>query len=433
MSTSQDARICIVGAGPCGLTAVKNMRAAGLENVVCYDDGYAVGGNWVYNDNLGKTSVYSCTHLISSAPYSRFEDFPMPAGYPSFPSHWQMREYFEKYAAHFGLHPFIRLQTRVERATRREDGRWQISLSGAAAGEELFDYLVVCSGHHRDPLIPNCPGQFSGQTLHSADYRRPDVFRNKRVLVVGGGNSACDIAVDISGVAAHTSISMRRGYYIVPKVIYGRPVDAQYYRLRRLPRPLMEFVLRVMLRLAIGRWERYGLEPPACGPLQMHPTLSSLMLAALSDGKVRRRAGIKRLDGTTVHFSDDTSEPFDTIIWATGFRTTVPFLHPSVIDWPADGMPPLYLKMMHARIPNLFFVGFFQPLGCIWRLADHQARIAALQIVGRLDRPADIDRRIDAEKRLRERNFDPSPRHATEVLYYDFRRELFAELGRAAH
>jgi hypothetical protein len=153
----------------------------------------------------------------------------------------------------------------------------------------------------------------------------------------------------------------------------------------------------------------------------------------LTDGKVLPRVGIERLDGATVHFRDGSAEAFDTIIWATGFRTTVPFLDSSVIDWGTAAAPPLYLKMMHRRLPNLFFIGFFQPFGCIWRLADHQARIAALQIVGQLERPSDIERRIDAETRGRERNFDPSPRHATEVMYYDFRRELFAELERARH
>lgn len=430
MNGSERARICIVGAGPCGLTAIKNMRAAGLDNIVCYDDSAAVGGNWVYCDTIDRTSVYDSTHLISSTARSKFEDFPMPADYPTFPSHRQMRAYFESYSAHFGLLPFIRLHTRVERAVRREDGRWAISLSGANCGEQIFDHLVVCSGHHRDPLVPNYPGNFSGEVLHSREFKRPEPFRGKRVLVVGAGNSGCDIAVDVARVAERTCISMRRGYFIVPKMLYGRPIDAQLQRAQKLPRPLMQLLFRVMLRVAVGPWRRYGLQSPTCAPLEMHPTLNTFILAALSDGRVQPRVGIERLDGVTVRFNDGTTEPFDTIIWATGFSTSFPFLDSSIVDWETSRAPPLYLKMMHRRIANLYFIGFFQPLGCIWRLADHQARIAALQIAGRLDRPPDTDRRIDAEIRMRELAFDASPRHAMEVDYYDFRRDLFAELDR---
>jgi hypothetical protein len=89
--------------------------------------------------------------------------------------------------------------------------------------------------------------------------------------------------------------------------------------------------------------------------------------------------------------------------------------------------PPLYLKMMHRAVPNLYFIGLFQPIGCIWRLADHQARIAALQIAGRLERPADIAARVDHEIKVPHWHFDVTPRHAVEVDYHDFRRELLAE------
>jgi len=420
-------RVCVIGAGPCGLTALKNLLAAGLSDVVCYDESDAIGGNWVFREEGDRTSVYFSTHIISSKRLSEFEDYPMPADYPDFPSHRQLRAYFDSYAAHFGLEPFIRLRTRVERAQRRTDGRWSVSLS--RGGEEIFDHLIVCSGHHREPYIPQHAGEFAGEVLHSRDFKRAERFRDRRVLVIGGGNSACDIAVDISRVALRTCISLRRGYYIVPKILFGRPIDMLYAKARKLPRAVVQPLLAALLRLGIGPWEKYGLAPPQCGPLEMHPTLNSDILNALRHGRVLARAGVERFEGSMVHFRDHTAEMFDAVLWATGFRISFPFLDASIIDWDASRSPPLYLKMMHPRFENLFFIGLFQPIGCIWRLADHQARIAALQIAGHLPRPADIAARISSE--TPHWHFEKTPRHALEVDYHDFRRDLMGALSRA--
>jgi hypothetical protein len=426
-------RVCVIGAGPCGLTAIKNLLAVGVDEVVCFDEGVAIGGNWVFDERVERTSVYESTHIISSKSWTEFEDFPMPDDYPDFPSHRQMRAYFESYAEHFSLYTPIRLRTRVERAILRADGRWSIAISGPdGRAEEVFDYLLVCSGHHREPNIPDYPGRFSGEVLHSRAFKRPEPFRDKRVLVVGGGNSAGDIAVDVARVAQKTCISLRRGYYIVPKIVFGRPVDVLYGRLRHkvpLPRVALQPLLAAFLRVAVGPWEKYGLPRPRPGPLESHPTLNSNLLNALRDGMVLPRPGIERFDDSLVQFSDGTSEPFDVVIWGTGFRTSFGFLDLSVVDWDLSSRPPLYLKMMHRRIVNIFFVGLFQPLGCIWRLADFQARIAAMQIIGKLERPADIDARVDREIRSPHWHFDAAPRHSIEVDYHDFRRELVQELG----
>jgi cation diffusion facilitator CzcD-associated flavoprotein CzcO len=428
-------RICVVGAGPCGLTTLKNLIIAGLDDVVCYDESDTIAGTWVFNERLDRTSVYESTHIISSKSLSSFEDYPMPSDYPDFPSHQQMRAYFEDYAGHFGLIPHIRLQTHVEKASLRPDGRWMVTLTGPdGASEQVFDHLFVCSGHLRDPSVPAYPGTFSGETWHSRAFKRPEPFRNKRVLVVGGGNSACDLAVDISRVASRTCISMRRGYYIVPKVMFGRPVDVLYARLRKrswLPRSVLQSLMTGLLRLSVGPWEKYGLAKPKLPLFAMHPTLNINILSALRDGTVLARSGIERFDGQRVRFNDGSSEPFDTIVWATGFHISFPFLETSVVDWDTEHSPPLYLKMMHRKIKTLFFIGLFQPIGCIWRLADHQARIAALQITGGLQRPADIEARIQRENRTPHWQFDGAPRHAVEVDFHDFRRELLQELAKA--
>jgi thioredoxin reductase len=416
MVLGTQSRICVIGAGPCGLTAVKNLLAVGFTEVVCYDESDSIAGTWAFDQHADRTSVYESTHIISSKSLSGFEDYPMPSTYPDFPSHQQMRTYFEDYAAHFGLLPFIRLRTRVEKASLRADRRWSIRVTqpdGSAEG--IFDHLIICSGHLREPSIPTYPGTFTGEALHSRSFKHAEPFRGKRVLVVGGGNSACDLAVDISRVAARTCISMRRGYHIAPKVMFGRPVDLLYARLRKrlwLPRSAIRILMAALLRLGIGPWEKYGLQTPKSRLFEMHPTLNTNILSALREGTVLPRVGIEKFDGRLIHFHDGVAEPFDTIIWATGFQISFPFLESSVVDWDSSRPPPLYLKMMHRQIANLFFIGLFQPIGCIWRLADHQAQIAALQIAGRLQRPSDVGARAERESFSPHWQFNRTPRHA---------------------
>jgi hypothetical protein len=426
-------RICIIGAGPCGLTALKNVLAARLRNVVCFDESDAIGGNWVFREDTSRMCVYESTHIISSKRLSAFEDFPMPAHYPDFPSHQQLLAYFESYADAFDLHPYVELNTRVTAVRQVVDTRWSVSMeSPDGTREELFDYVMVCSGHHREPFIPTHLGHFTGQVLHSCAYRRADPFRDNDVLVVGAGNSACDIADDVSRVARRACISIRRPVYIVPKMIGGYAADelgARYYN-RFLPKT-SAMLWGWLLPLCIGPYEWYGLRRPSGTPFDSHPTLNSSLLEGLRHGRIQPRAGIDRFDGDEVRFEDGVVERFDVIIWATGFRTSFPFLPTSVVDWDTTQRSPLYLKMMHGSLPSIFFIGLFQPFGCIWNLADHQARIAVRQITGRLDRPRDIEKRIAREMSSPHWRYHDSPRHANEVNPFDFRRELMRELNRA--
>jgi Flavin-binding monooxygenase-like len=434
MKSSGEKRICVIGAGPCGLATLKNLLQAGCRNVVCYEEGSGIGGNWAFTDDPHRISVYECMHSISSRRMSSFDDFPMPKVYPDFPSHRQLLAYFANYASAFGLEPHIHLGSQVAQCTLGGDGRWAVRvIANGETRSETFDSLLVCTGHHRDAFIPEYPGTFTGRVVHSSIYKRPDSFRGQRVLVVGAGNSAADIAVDVARVAARTALSMREGTYFIPKLMFGRPADIFYaFWGSKIPRPLLQPALKLWLRLTIGKWEDYGLRTPTRAPLEKHPTVNSGVLDALRHGRLVARRGIERYDGHAIRFTDGTQEEFDAIIMGTGFRISFPFLPERVTDWDMTTTPPLYLKMMHPTIPSLFFIGLFQPIGCIWRLADYQARIAALQISGRLRRPSDIHARIRDEVTHPHYRFDPSPRHAIEVDYHIFRRELMGELAGAS-
>lgn len=424
-------KVCIVGAGPTGLTTVKNLVQEGITDIVCHEEQAETGGIWVYSADPKRPSVYESAHTISSKHLSSFPDFPMPLSYPDYPSNRQILDYMRSYEQHFGLSQYIRLGSRVEAVRRGEAGGWIISVTTAGRQQvHSADYLIVCSGHHRSPNMPALPGDFSGDQIHSAHYKNAKPYAGKRVLVVGGGNSACDIAAAVSRFADHVSLSIRSPQLIVPKLIAGRPVDAQYAKLRRPAlRWAREWILRLGLKLFVGPYARYGLQPPGLPLLSRHPTLNTEILEQLRHGKVTARVGIDRLDGDWVRFADGTSGKYDAIIWATGFNLDAPFLKDVCPDWSEAKQLPLYCKMMLADVPDLFFIGLIQPIGCIWVLADLQARVAAAEITGKWQRPADMASLIEQQLRRDAKRYTASKRHAVQVETYEYREELMALLA----
>ena len=274
------------------------MIAAGLTDLVIFDSNDRVGGNWIFSEHSGHSSVYETAHAISSRKLSQYDDFPMPSDYPDYPSHDQLRRYFESYADQFGVTPYVRFNTSVVRAIPSADGRWQITASGPAGdSRELFDYLLVANGHHSCPRMPSYPGEFSGQLLHAHDYKTARPFSGRRVLVIGGGNSACDIAVETGRLSARTCISMRRGYYFFPKFMFGRPIDAMYRKTWILPRPARQKLAKLTLWAVQGSNSRYGLLRPDHEPLEHHPNLNSELLYSVRHGRVHPRPDVSRFEG----------------------------------------------------------------------------------------------------------------------------------------
>jgi hypothetical protein len=396
--------------------------------VVVYDRARRVGGNWVFDPGKTHSSVFETTHIISSKSLSEYSDYRFPPGVADYPGHRDLQAYFEGYARHFGVLPLVRFGTEVERAELDGAG-WRMTLGDGSV--ERFDFLLVASGHHWDPRMPEYPGRFAGELLHSHGFKSAGPFRAKRVLVIGGGNSACDIAVETSRVSAFTAISMRRGYYFVPKFLFGVPSDVMHARVRFLPRPLRVRLLRGLLRLLNGSWESYGLPKPDHEFLSSHPVVNSELLYFIRHGEVHTRPDVARFEGAAVHFVDGRREEYDAVIAATGFRIRFPFLDRTIADF-ESGPVPLYLRCFAPRHPSLFFVGLLQPIGCVWPLAELQGQLVANAIVGRYRLPADVDSRIEAEKRRTSRTFMDTPRHSTEVDYHPFRKALLAQIPRDA-
>ncbi|MAL98170.1 MAG: monooxygenase [Alteromonadaceae bacterium] len=424
-------RVCVIGAGPSGITAAKNCLEAGLP-VTVFEKNNKVGGNWVFNASTGHSSVYENTHIISSRDWSEYEDFPMPDDYPEYPNHKQLQAYFENYARHFGVINKIRFDTTVDEATRDEAGNWQIRYTGpdGESQTETFTHLMVANGHHWNPKYPEYPGSFNGTFMHSHDFKGvDDSWRGKRILVIGAGNSACDVSVESARLADKVALSMRSPQWFLPKFIFGMPSDVLAARTPWLPSKLRQRMLTLLLKMLQGDYAKYGLPRPTKPVLSHHPSLNSDLLDFIRHGRVKPRPAVKSLKGDVVEFVDGTEEAFDTIVACTGFWISFPFFDKTLIDFQRAERVPLYRKMMHADYENLYFIGLFQPIGCIWPLADYQAKLACKDILGDYQRPLDMRAAIEHEVQNPHLAFDKGSRHSTQVDYHKFRAELKRELN----
>ena len=422
---------CVIGAGPSGLTALKNLLALGLP-AVCLEREAGVGGNW--NFGSGASSVFASTRLISSKTLTAYTDFPMPREWPAHPNHQQCLEYLRAYAAHWQLLPHIRPRSAVERVRPAgRDGGWVVEVAGQGALECAG--LVIASGHNREPLWPEIPGTFSGRLLHACDYKSPTEplpIGSQRVLVIGGGNSGCDIAVECSRHAAHTVHSTRRGYFVAPRQIRGRPADLRLERLLKMGLPLWLrrfFSLRAIDH-TIGLPWRHGLPQPDHRLWEAHPVINDSLYECIDSGRIVPAGGVERFEGSTVVFADGTREAFDIVICATGYRLTLPWIAPESLCM-RQGIPQLFLNMLHPQRDDIAICGLIQPDSGQWGLTDLQAQVIARMALARTCSPAAsawLYRQRQAggsEARARGgiRHID-TPRHALEVEHFAYRRQM---------
>lgn len=377
-------RVCVIGAGYSGLAAAYALKRAGVP----YDQVEAtsrVGGNWSHG-------VYDSTHLISSSRSTAYPELPMPTDYPTFPSRAQMLAYLESYVDRFGLHEHLELSTEVSKVwpvdSRGLDG-WYVEL---ATGEvRRYGSVVVANGHYWERNIPTYPGIFAGQQIHSKDYKRPeDLGDGTRVLVVGGGNSGADLAVEAAQTFGSCELSMRAGLWYIPKAIAGIPAS-EWDRVW-LPLPVMRLGMRALLASQWGRYQWYGLQKPGHRIFDKDVTVNNTLIYALQHGKIRMRPEISRFEGRTVHFSDGSSGEYDTIVWATGYRTRFPMLDESMFGW-ENGQPLLVQHVLAPRYANLYVWGLVAPRSGAGRILSYGAAMLPVMIEAQrdLDRPlADV-------------------------------------------
>lgn len=427
------ATVCIIGAGPSGITAAKNCQQNGISYDI-FEKNDKVGGNWVFNSKTGHSSVYENTHIISSRTMSEYEDYPMPSHYPDYPRHDQLQQYFESYTKHFGVYDQIKFHHTIDHVTKTETGQWRVEYTDdqGQSHTKTYDYLMVCNGHHWMPKYPQYEGEFTGKWMHSHDFKGvTDEWRGKKILVIGAGNSACDVAVESARVSKNVYLSMRSPQWFVPKFMLGYPADILVKSIERLPAKVRQTLLTKMVKAFTGNYADFGLPVNNKPMLTQHPTANSDFIDFVRHGKIFPKPAIKRLDGKYVEFVDGTRQEFDIICCCTGFWTVFPFFDKNFIDFQYSEKLPLYRKMMHAEHDNLYFIGLFQPLGCIWPAADHQANLACQEILGKYQRPKDMKKAIQQEIDHPHYQFEGGQRHAAEVDYNEFRAELVSDLKTA--
>lgn len=433
----------IIGAGISGLTSAKMLSDYGVP-FTCFETSDRIGGNWAFGNPNGHSSAYRSLHIDTSRHQLSFRDFPMPDSYPHFPHHTLIKQYLEDYATAFELKPNIEFRNGVVHAERLSTGGWELLTQ---KGERrLFDLLVVANGHHWDPRYPDFPGTFTGTTLHSHHYidpRTPLDLMDKRILVVGLGNSAADIAVELSSRATGNTVTLstRSGAWIVPKYVAGQPADKYFRTSPHIPMSWQRKLFQMMQPVMSGRPDQLGLPMPNHKFGEAHFTQSVELPLRLGSGDITPKPNISRLEGDTVHFEDGTFAEFDVIIFATGYNITFPFFDPEFLSAPGNRID-LYKRMFKPGLDNLIFVGLAQAVPSLFPFVECQARLVGAYAAGKYRLPSvrEMHEVIEAEHRKYTGHMLDRPRHTQQLDYFLYEHDMrtkeiprgFARAGGAA-
>jgi indole-3-pyruvate monooxygenase len=304
----------IIGASFSGLATAACLSRKGLGYTVLEKED-AVGAPWRRH--------YERLHLHTNKGVSNLPFFPFGSGVPRYPSRLQVIDYLERYREHFNIQPHFHTEAL---SIRRSVSNWVVETN---RGSLTSDFVVMATGPFERPRPLDFPG-YSGRVLHSSAYASGREFTGQRVLVVGFGNSACEIAIDLHEQGAHPSMSVRSPVNVIPRDILGIPVLELSLLLRRLPPRVADLISAPLVRAYTGNLSKLGLRKKDCGPIEQivregkAPVLDIGIIRLIRKGHIGIRVGIDHIEGTTIHFSDGTHDDFDTIVAGTGFYSDVP-------------------------------------------------------------------------------------------------------------
>jgi len=368
----RDARVVVVGAGPAGLATARELQKRGIRPRVL-ERGPALAHTWV---NLYDSLTLHTGKHLSTLPGLRFH-----RSTPLFPTRDHFIDYLQRYARTFDVP--VETDSMVERATPPTNGgRWRLATT---RGTVEADAVVFATGIVANPVVPNLPGRerFGGRVLHSIEYRRPEPFRGRRVLVVGVGNSGGEIASELADAGADVSISVRSGAAIVPLTLLGVPIQYVAAVLWKLPKPIRQVVVSLVRRITIAR--RGPPVVPALDLMKLEriPVIGFHLDQAVRTGRVRVLPCITGFTNDGAHFSDGSTHTFDDVILATGYR---PALQPleGLVRTDARGFALRTNRVTSADQPGLYFVGHNYDVTGGLRNIWKDAPLAADAVVGLL-------------------------------------------------
>src|SRR6059036_3950507 len=360
----EPARVLVVGAGPAGLATSQQLQARAVPHRVL-ERGDSVGHTWA--------NLYDSLTLHTGKHMSNLPGMPFPHSAPLFVPRREFLEYLRRYALAFDLP--VETGYAVERVTRT-DGSWTVRTS---RGEYAAQVLVVATGIVANPRIPALPGQqsFGGRIVHSVEYRRPDAYPGRRVLVVGVGNSGAEIGSEIARAGGTVTLAVRSGANVVPLTLLGLPIQYVSYWVRKLPRRLQEVLVAGVAKMTDLRRGPPPLPRPGYSPLDAIPVIGFHLLDAIKAGLVQVRGGIAGFTAEGARFADGTVAAFDDVILATGFAPALDFLGDQVRR-DAKGFALRDDRVTSADQPRLFFVGHnYDATGGLYNIRVDSQLVAA--------------------------------------------------------
>lgn len=425
--------VCVIGAGVCGLVMCKSLKQHGIS-YDCYEKGSKIGGNWWYNNDNNQSSIYHSLHINSSKKMTEFEDFPMPEDFPHFPNHTQILKYLEDFCNHFKLLDNIKFNITISNIEKNNDGTFKIEYNGL---KKNYKYVIVATGHHWKPYIPKSitTSNFNGQLLHSHDYKTPNEFKGRSVLVVGIGNSALDIACDISRNNNDiVYISTRNSAHIFPHFFLGRPIgDIGSKSPIWIPTFLKRIITHIILYLARGNQKNYNIPKPKFKLLTQHPSISSEIFLLAGKGLIKFLPDLKSINNQEITFENETLLKIDTILVCTGYDISLPFIHPEILDneeLENTNKLDLYKRIVPTNHNNIFFIGFVQPNASIFKIAEIQSKWVTNIIMGEISLPNvdDMKKEILEYEAKKNNTYQVSRRHSIQVDAKEYIKSLNKDL-----
>ena len=363
--------VIIIGAGPAGLACGGALKMRGIEPRILERD--AVASAW--------RNHYDGLRLHTHRSHSGLPGFPMPRTMPGFPGRGEVIAYLESYARHHGLKPETGVT--VNRVVPGKNARWKVE---SGSGTHEADDVIVAMGIAGAPLRPDWPGldSFPGPVIHSNGYHDPAPFVGQRVLVVGFGNSAGEIAAQLAEAGIAVEMSVRSPVNVIPKMVLGQPSQRVGIWISVFPPHVADMLNAPILKLRYGDLARLGLRKSGKGPVRSIiedgrvPMIDTGMIAHMREGRIGIRQGIERIDGATVHFTDQTSGSYDAIIAAIGFAPDLRRLLPETPAVLSDAGAP-QITGRPSGAPGLWFCGYRQsPTGQLREVGIEAVRIAGL-------------------------------------------------------